>query len=254
MFEINRKRYLLWRACLLLSALVVCLPTASFAKQRETLVLFPVNVSPDLIQRQKIFQAAFQQGLSKGFDVFSGAAVEDKLKVEFQKEDCSAESCAQNLAIEFNTELIANAEVTSSNDGFIVQIEINNVITGKIEKSAIQICPSCSAGSLLSLIDQMSISIAGEPSNIKSNGGTASNNFGTFKTKNLEISSIPSGAFVTIDGVPVGVTPLRTSKKYVCGKELLIILKRGENVKRLRHEACRRKDFELIAVPIGRQW
>ena len=58
------------------------------------------------------------------------------------KGNCSALSCAQNLAIEFNGELIANTSVQKVDTSFVIQLQIN-VVTGQITDSLLEVCENC---------------------------------------------------------------------------------------------------------------
>ena len=133
--------------------------TPAFAK--EVLVLLPLNVDKSLQNEAQLFGTALQQGLSTGFDVFFGPAVEEKLQEEMSKEGCTAESCAQNLAISFNGELIADSTVQKLDSSYVVQIQINNIITGQIVKSLIEICDNCSKISLIQFVKNVGQKAAG---------------------------------------------------------------------------------------------
>ena len=72
--------------------------------KKPTLVILPVQVSSVDGDYENEFGTALYEGLHDRFEVFSGSIVKDKLKKEYEKIDCDAVTCQQNIAIEFNAE------------------------------------------------------------------------------------------------------------------------------------------------------
>ena len=188
------------------------------ALAKDVLVLLPLNVGKSLENEAALLGTALQQGLSSNFDVFYGPAVEAKLEEEYSKEGCTAESCAQGLAIAFNGELIADSSVQKLDNSYVVQLQINNIISGKIEKSLIEICDACSKLNLISFLKGVG----------QKAGGTASQNPSIASpapsSRKLEINTGSFDTQVYIDGVDIGRAPLTTPNAYPDGARLDIRL------------------------------
>lgn len=188
------------------------------ALAKDVLVLLPLNVDKSLENEASLLGTALQQGLSTGFDVFYGPAVESKLEEEYSKEGCTAESCAQGLAIAFNGELIADSSVQKLDESYVVQLQINNIISGKIEKSLIEICDACSKLSLISFLKRAGQKAAGSLSQNQSIATPAPSG------RKLEINTGSFDTQVYIDGVNLGRAPLTTPSSYRDGTRLDIRL------------------------------
>ena len=118
-------------------------PVNSTMANKPVLVLFPIQVDLSDDNYAVEFGAALQEGLSNRFDVFYGPIVEDELNKEYQKIDCSIESCQQNIAIAFNGELIGDATAKKVSGGYILKLVIFNVLTGRIIESQTYPCDFC---------------------------------------------------------------------------------------------------------------
>ena len=180
--------------------------SASKAAEKEVVILLPIEVDQSLQQEAGLLGTAVQQALSERFSVFYGPAVEEKLEVEYSKENCSALSCAQNLAIEFNGELIANTSVQSVDTSFVIQLQINNVVTGQITDSLLEVCENCSKLQMLAFTKQV-VSKAFE---VNAQVQKAQPIIRTPKPdlKALNIGTTPTRARVRINGNYRGTTPL----------------------------------------------
>ena len=77
---------------------------------------------------------------------------EEALRREIAKEDCSAESCLQNLAVEFNGEIIVDAVIKQLGKTFVLSLKFNNVITGQLEGSVLSSCNECDESELFQFI------------------------------------------------------------------------------------------------------
>ena len=220
-----------------LQFLLLCaLSFPSPALAKEVLILLPLNVDKTLEKEAQLFGTALQQGLGNSFDVFFGPAVEAKLKEEYSKEGCTAQSCAQNLAISFNGELIADSSIQKLDNSFVVQLQINNIITGQIVKSLIEICENCSKLSLIRFIENVGLKAAGQipgqtPGQIPGQSSVprvASPFFSPAPAKPMMALKINAGsvkADVFINGENLGKAPLTTNKAYLDGQRLDLLLR-----------------------------
>ena len=139
-------------------------PTPAFAQARENIVLLPVEVSPEYVNQKKLIGVALQQSLSKNFNVFYGASVESALQAEYAKEDCSAESCVQNIAILFNGEIVVDASVQRVENSVFLSVQLRNVITGELEAVVQDACENCSFNELVKFIKLRTDNIQLKPS------------------------------------------------------------------------------------------
>jgi hypothetical protein len=181
---------------LILSLLTFCAVYVQAAK--PNLVLLPIDVSHQDVELEGQYGSALQQGLQKRYTVFYGAAVEKELEKEYDKINCDAETCNQNVAIAFNGELIADSEVKKISGGYLLKLVIRNVLTSEVIETTTVPCRGCDS---FSVVDQL-ISM-----------GDGSYRSGKDQVVNsgqrsiLIFDSEPTGAVISINGVPAGVTP-----------------------------------------------
>ena len=216
----------MWRAALGLLVGLVFVTSPQVASAKEVLVLLPIQVDNSLEAEASLFGTALQQGLGRGFEVFFGPAVEEKLEVEYAKEGCTAESCAQNLAIAFNGELIGDTSIQKLEDSFVVQVQINNIVTGQIADSMIEICSGCSKLQLIQFVRAVGSKLA----NKQLGSSTASLDFMAPQApanngKQLEISTGSFDTEIFVNGERVGRGPTKTSYYYDMGSRVSILLK-----------------------------
>lgn len=132
---------------------VSCFSTAVFAK--PVLVLFPVEVVESDAGLAGDFGSALQEGLQKRYKVFYGPAIEAELEKEYQKIDCNAERCVQNVAIAFNGELVGDASAKRLDSGYLLKLVISNVLTGEIIETKTYPCRSCDEFSVLEAMQRI---------------------------------------------------------------------------------------------------
>ena len=121
--------------------------------RRVNLVLLPLDLSPGLEGLRGILETAVADRLARNYNVFFGEQVRKKLEIEMAKKDCSAEKCAQNLAIEFNGELIADVRLDEVGSDTALSMQINNIISGEIEATTFDMCSMCNGGKLLRFVN-----------------------------------------------------------------------------------------------------
>ena len=126
--------------------------TPAFAQQRENIVLLPIEVSPEYQLQKDVIGAEIQKSLSKNFNVFYGEAVEQALEQEYKKEDCTAESCVQNVAILFNGEIVVDASLQAIGNDSYLTMRFLNVLTGELEAIKNEVCEACSAPDLVRFV------------------------------------------------------------------------------------------------------
>lgn len=204
--------------------LILLAPVQPKANAKEVLVLLPINVEASLKNEAALFGTALQQGLSQYYEVFFGPAVEEKLKVEYAKEGCTAQSCAQNLAIAFNGELIGDTSIQKLENSYVVQLQINNIVTGQIALSLIEICDNCSKLSLIQFVKNIGLK-AGRGNNTPTPAPQTTIADAPAPSKRLEISTGSFDTEVFINGENLGRAPLTTSKAYREGERIALVLR-----------------------------
>jgi hypothetical protein len=135
------------------------MPSQLSASSRENIILLPIDVSPEYANQRDLIGGAFEQSLSKRYNVFYGATVEAALQEEYAKDDCSAESCVQNIAIQFNGEVVADASVQMVEDSTFIRVKFQNVITGELEAIVQEACRQCSFSQLVNFIGSQTSNI-----------------------------------------------------------------------------------------------
>jgi formylglycine-generating enzyme required for sulfatase activity len=175
---------------------------------KPNLVLLPIDVSKQDVDLEAEYGSALQEGLQKRYTVFYGAAVEKELEKEYQKINCDAETCNQNVAIAFNGELIADGSVKSIKGGYLLKLVVRNVLTSEVIETTTVPCRGCDS---FSVIDQLK-----NMGNGNSSGKTKITNAGSSSSVTavnsgqraiLIFDSQPSGAEISINGKAVGHTP-----------------------------------------------
>lgn len=124
----------------------------AMAQQKENIVVLPIEVSPEFAAQKELIGTEIQKSLSNRYTVFYGQIVEDALQEEYSKDDCSAESCVQNVAIQFNGEVVVDASVQVVETAIYFRMKFLNVITGELEAVVQEACMSCNFSQLLAFV------------------------------------------------------------------------------------------------------
>ena len=117
---------------------------------KERLVLMPLRVSEDNKSMQSVMETALVQGLQQKYVVFQGEQVAQKAREIFLKEsrnkasnECNEIRCLQNIAEAFQAELIATANVTKIEGGYLLSLNIQNIFDNKAVYSNALPCRNC---------------------------------------------------------------------------------------------------------------
>jgi len=149
---------------------IVCVilaqPSAHAAKRvraaemgKERLVLMPLRLNETEKHMQGAIETALVQGLQQKYEVFAGENVEKKVVEVFRKEslkkDCDETRCLQDISIAFNAELIATANVTKIEGGYLLALSIRNVATNKAEYSNSVPCENCNVFQVVNKLKEL---------------------------------------------------------------------------------------------------
>jgi hypothetical protein len=115
-------------------------------------------------------ETALVKGLQLKYDVFSGEQVSQKAHEIFMKEnrntahkECDETKCMQNIAMAFQAELIATANVTKQDGVYYLALSINNIFDNKVVYSESTTCRSCDAAEIVDKLKEL----AGEDAKAK---------------------------------------------------------------------------------------
>jgi len=128
--------------------------------QKERLVLMPLRVGEDIQNMLGAMETALAEGLQQRYTVFAGEDVAKKTREIFRKEsakkNCDETHCLQDIAIEFQSELIATASVTKIEGGYLLALSIRNVMDNKAVFNKSLPCENCSAFEVVDKLKEMS--------------------------------------------------------------------------------------------------
>jgi len=117
---------------------------------KERLVLMPLRVSDENKNMQAVMETALVQGLQQKYEVFQGEQVSQKAREIFLKEsrnqnskECNEIRCLQNIAEAFQAELIATANVTKIEGGYLLSLNIQNIFDNEAVYSNTLPCRNC---------------------------------------------------------------------------------------------------------------
>ncbi len=221
---------------------------------RDSLVLLPIKLSDNLAPRADVLQTALQQGMSQQFTVYSGAEVEKVLDEEAAKVGCTAESCARNTALRFNSELIGDISISSVDGSYIIATQVHNVTTKKVPFSSIESCENCNDLELIRFVSTISQKIASQI-NTSINGVAAAAPVAALQPlKPLRITTKPENAVVHVNQRIVGTTPITLRNVRENDMIAIKISKTGYKTKELTHVVGKndRKLSRMRLTPVRR--
>lgn len=121
-------------------------------EEKPPLVLMPLQGGPG-IDADSIapYESAVKKALAEKYTVYSGDRVVEKLKKIFQKRsagkkgelECDETKCFQDVAIAFQSELVAAAHITKKESGYLLSINIVNVVEDSTIFSNSTTCRGC---------------------------------------------------------------------------------------------------------------
>ncbi len=131
-------------------------------ESKERLVLMPMRVDESEKNMLASMETALVQGLQLKYEVFSGEQVAQKSREIFRKEsrtakkECDETRCMEDIAIAFQSELIATANVTKLEGGYLLALSIRNVMDNKAVYSNSMTCEKCSVFQVVEKLKELS--------------------------------------------------------------------------------------------------
>jgi len=111
-------------------------------KQKERLVLLPVQ-GENLPQNElDLYQDAIKEGFSGQYEIFSGEQVQAKLQ-KFAVNSCTSDECLEKIAIAFNGHLVGRGFVDRDGKDSFLRIQIKDVFTDKDVYTKTSGCTDC---------------------------------------------------------------------------------------------------------------
>ncbi len=134
--------------------------------KKAGIVLMPLRVGKGISSEySSAYETAIRESLSMKYIVYSGKRVEDKIQEVYQKrsaeakegEHCDETRCLQDIAIEFQSELLATASISKSDAGYMISLNVINIMEDKTEYSKSEFCEKCSEGKLIGILKKMAM-------------------------------------------------------------------------------------------------
>jgi hypothetical protein len=216
--------------------LILLLPLSIWAKER--LILLPVQGVEDQ-DTGHIYRTALSKSLSRQYEVLSGTQVDKKLTdifaEESKKTQCSEEACYKAMVLAFQAELVATAIVKKIAGGYLLSLQINNLLENKQVYSESLPCEQCNAfavqralgslveGSTVGFVAATSALVAGVSAIEEIDAGGVVTQSGRAV---LFLTSEPVGASVYLGQIKAGVTPYQ-NMNLTAGQRLQVTLKKS---------------------------
>ena len=133
---------------------------------KPNLVLLNVVGADISVDLRSSYRVAIADALGGEYTVFSGSSVDNMLNLEFEKlclvntdSDAVSTECVQNVAGELQAEFVAKPQVTVTDEGYLITLEIKDVFTDQLIKSYAEPCIGCKQ---LELTQEFRAMITGE--------------------------------------------------------------------------------------------
>lgn len=130
---------------------------------KESLVLMPVRVSEEDKGLQGAMETALVEGLQQKYKVYSGDQVAKKARDIFTKEskntakkECDETKCMQDIAMGFQSELLAIANVTKRDGGYYLVLSIKNILDNLEVYSKTIACKNCDTFQAIEKLKELS--------------------------------------------------------------------------------------------------
>jgi hypothetical protein len=130
---------------------------------KDRLVLMPLRIPEEDKDLAGSMETALVNGLQQKYDVYSGEVVSKKAHEIFMKEnrntkhtECDAVKCMQNIAMAFQAELIATANITKKEGSYFLALSIQNIFDNKVVQSESQTCKNCDATQVIDKLKELS--------------------------------------------------------------------------------------------------
>jgi formylglycine-generating enzyme required for sulfatase activity/deoxycytidylate deaminase len=140
----------------LLSCVLVWFSGVVVAKER-LILLPPGGVTDQTLSN--IYRTALSEALNQQYEVLSGTQVDKKLDDLFAEESrkahCTEEACYKAMVLAFQSERVAIAQVKKLGQGYLLSLQINNLLENKQEYSKTLPCRQCDEFDVQAMLKQL---------------------------------------------------------------------------------------------------
>ena len=135
----------------------------STAEEKERLVLMPLQGTGIDSSYKPAMESAIAKGLFDRYEVLYGRKVEEKVKEIYKKlseetaagEECDDTKCMQQIGVEFQAELVATIKVLKNPQGYILVLNIINVLDNELVLSESEPCKGCDEFQVINVLKKM---------------------------------------------------------------------------------------------------
>ena len=135
----------------------------STAEAKERLVLMPLQGTGIDSSYKPAMESAIAKGLFDRYKVLYGRNVEEKVKEIYKKlseetaagQECDDTKCMQQIGVEFQAELVATIKVLKNPQGYILVLNIINVLDNELVLSESEPCKGCDEFQVINVLKKM---------------------------------------------------------------------------------------------------
>jgi formylglycine-generating enzyme required for sulfatase activity len=135
----------------------------STVEAKERLVLMPLQGTGIDSRYKPMMESAIAKGLFDKYEVLYGRNVEEKVKEIYKKlseetvagEECDDTKCMQQIGVEFQAELVATIKVLKNPQGYILVLNIINVLDNELVLSESEPCKGCDEFQVINVLKKM---------------------------------------------------------------------------------------------------
>ena len=135
----------------------------STVEAKERLVLMPLQGTGIDSSYKPAMESAIAEGLFDRYEVLYGRNVEEKVKEIYKKlseetvagEECDDTKCMQQIGVEFQAELVATIKVLKNPQGYILVLNIINVLDNELVLSESEPCKGCDEFQVINVLKKM---------------------------------------------------------------------------------------------------
>lgn len=200
-------------------------PDQGGTSAKERLVLMPLRVGEESQNMLGAMETALVQGLQRKYEVFAGDEVAQKAREIFKREsntaknECDETRCMENIAIAFQSELIATANVTKIEGGYLLALSIRNVMDNKAVYSNSIPCERCSAFQVVDRLKEMGPQSQGEAVTQEQRVWLAAERAGDEASYQNYLTDYPQGSYVGL--AQARISKLRSSGSIANEEQVL---------------------------------
>jgi hypothetical protein len=219
----------------LVSILLLSIPHKSDAAKKikiesdkDRLVLMPLRLTEDIQFMQGAMETSLVEGLQEKYLVFAGEDVAKKTREIFkkatEKQKCDETRCLQDIAIAFQSELVAVANINKIEGGYLLALSIRDVMTNEAVYSKTIPCEGCNPFRVVDRLKELggaTLVVAHTVSVIPEVSAKA---LSQSESVLKQIDNLPNGNYVTQGGLtwsPISFNRTWTDANAYCSRAII---------------------------------